>query len=96
MFAKIKDNKVVTFPYGYDDLQNENPHTQYSGDIDLMEIFPNTEEALLRGFKLVKVYVDDKPETFVLEKANLSDTPTLKNGVWSLNWVVSFDSNVRG
>lgn len=86
MLAKIKDNAVVTFPYGYDNLQAENPYTRFTGNIDLMELFPQTEEALLRGYTLVQVTVKDKPQTLPREEAVLDDAPTLEDGQWVLNW----------
>jgi hypothetical protein len=91
MFAKIKDNAVVTFPYGYDNLQAENPHTRFTGNIDLMELFPQTEEALLRGHELVQVTIDEKPQVLPsVQEAVLATTPTLKDGRWVLEWQVSF------
>lgn len=90
MLAKIKDNTVVTFPYGYDNLQSESPHTRFTGNINLMELFPQTEEALLRGHELVQVTVDDKPILRPMQEAVLATTPTLKDGNWVLKWAVSF------
>jgi hypothetical protein len=90
MLAKIKDNVVVVFPYGYDDLQAENPHTRFTGNLDLMELFPQTEEALLRGHELVRVGVEEKPVIHSFEEATLADLPTLENGNWVLKWGVSF------
>jgi hypothetical protein len=90
MLAKIKDNALVTFPYGYDDLQAENPHTRFTGKIDLMELFPQTEEALLRGHELVQITPEDKPVLHLFEEAVLATTPTLKDGQWVLEWQVSF------
>ena len=90
MFAKIKDNAVVTFPYGYDDLQAENAHTLFTGNIDLMEIFPQTEEALLHGHELVQVVVEDEPITSPIEEAVLATMPILKDGQWVLEWAVQF------
>lgn len=90
MLAKIKDNIVVDFPYGYDDLQRENPHTRFAGNIDLMELFPQTEEALLRGHELVRVIVKDKPVVHPKQEAVLATTPTLEDGQWVLGWTVQF------
>lgn len=91
MFAKIKDNAVVIFPYGYDDLQRENPHTRFVGNIDLMELFPQTEEALLRGYELVRVTIKEPPTVRrPAEEAVLATTPTLEDGQWVLGWTVQF------
>ncbi len=91
MLAKIKDTAIVTFPYGYDDLQAENPYTRFTGNIDLMEIFPQTEEALLRGHELVRVTVKDKPTVIpFVQEAVLATTPTLEDGQWVLDWTVNF------
>jgi hypothetical protein len=90
MFAKIKNNAVVTFPYGYDNLQSENPHTRLTGNIDLMALFPQTEEALLRGHELVQVITEEKPTLYPMQEAVLATKPTLKDGRWVLEWQVSF------
>lgn len=90
MLAKTKNNAVVTFPYGYDNLQAENPHTRFTGNIDLMELFPQTEEALLRGHELVQVITEEKPTVHPMQEAVLATTPTLKDGQWLLEWQVSF------
>ena len=88
MFAKIKDTAIVTFPYGYDDLQAENPYTRFTGNIDLMEIFPQTEEATLRGHVLVPVTVQEKPYIYSFQDAVLAQLPTWEYGNLVLLWDV--------
>lgn len=88
MFAKIKNGHVVAFPYGYDQLQAENPHTRYTGVIDLQQLFKDTEEAILHGAELVEVQVAPKPFLLPHETAKLSGTPVLEDGRWVLGWVV--------
>ena len=90
MLAKIKDTEIVIFPYGYDDLQAENPYTKFTGNIDLLEIFPQTEEALLRGYELVQVITKDKPNILPIQEATLAQFPTWEDGVLVLDWEVSF------
>lgn len=90
MFAKIKDTAIITFPYGFDDLQSENPHTRFTGNIDLMELFPQTEEATLRGYELVPVTVQEEPRTRPFQEAVLAQLPTWKDGSLVLEWTVRF------
>lgn len=89
MFAKIKDNQIIQFPYGYDDLQADNPFTLFNGVIDLKEIFDQSELALFHGYELVEVEIDDVPSIFKeIQKASLSNLPVLENGRWVLKWIV--------
>ena len=89
MFAKVKNNEVLKFPYGYDEFQQDNPYTLLSGEINLMELFPKTEEALLNGCELVNVKTMDKPTTHPLQEAVLADVPVFQDGEWVLLWSVS-------
>lgn len=56
MYAKIKDDQIVQFPYSFGELQTDNPYTNYGSNTDFVTIFPDTEEATLRGHVLVAGY----------------------------------------
>jgi hypothetical protein len=56
MFAEIKDNADVTFPYGIDELKIDNPHTKYPDNIDIVEVFPITESSTANDYvKITKI-----------------------------------------
>lgn len=91
MFAKIKDNEIIQFPYGYDDLQADNPYTRFTGIIDLKEIFDNSELSVIHGYELVEVTIEKKPDILEpIEIAILSDIPTKEDNKWMLRWSVEF------
>lgn len=83
MFAKIKDDVVVTFPYGIDELKIDNPHTKYPDNIDIMDIFHTTESSTIHGCELAIVLQDDAPAINVTtHKLRPSQTPVFSNGSW--------------
>lgn len=83
MFAKIKDDVVVTFPYGIDELKIDNPHTKYPDNIDIMDIFPTTESSTIHGCELAIVLQDDALAINVTtHKLRPSQTPVFSNGSW--------------
>jgi hypothetical protein len=91
MYAKIKNNEVVTFPYGFDELQADNPHTRFTGVIIIPDLFDLTEEKILKGYDLAEVKQIEKPHTTPFQEATLNDKPTLNdNGEWELGWTVKF------
>jgi hypothetical protein len=93
MYAKVKNNELVKFPYGFSDLQTDNPHSIFSGVLILLDLFNETEEKLLKGYDLVEVKQLPTPKeyNFQLQKATLNDQPTLnENGEWELGWTISF------
>ena len=93
MYAKIKNNEVITFPYGFDELQKDNPYTRFTGIIIIPDIFQHTEEKLLKGYDLVEVKMSEEPKNLSpIHVATLNDKPTLnEKGEWELGWTVSID-----
>jgi len=85
MFAEVKNGVVVTFPYNYDTLVQNNPHTRFA-QTDLLSMYSGTE-ANLNGHELVRVAELDVP-TFDKQTQKLvqDSTPTLANNIWSLGW----------
>lgn len=88
MYAKIKSNQIIKFPYGFADLQQDNPYTNYGDNTDLLTIFPATEEALLRGCELVEVTVAECPEYNTITHRAELEPPILTNGTWVQQWKV--------
>jgi hypothetical protein len=89
MFAKIKDNAVVTFPYGIDELKIDNPHTKYPGNIAIVDVFPTTESSTIHGCELVAVLQDDAPAFNISTHAlRPSRTPVFRDGSWFVGWHV--------
>lgn len=86
MYAKIKDNVVVLYPYGLDDLYAENPHTNFGIVENLVATFATTESGVdghtLVEVKLVQPVVDHT-------KNFTEGTPSLVNGIWIQTWVTS-------
>jgi len=88
MYAKIKDNQLAQYPYGYAELQADNPHTNFNG-ADVYAAFQGTE-ANLAGATLQGVVPQQRPSFDErTQKAALSDMPVLENGQWVLKWVVA-------
>lgn len=89
MYAKIKDDQIVQFPYSFGELQADNPYTNYGSNTDFVTIFPDTEEATLRGHVLVPVTdapaPDHDPRTQRIEQL----TPIKVNGEWVREWRVA-------
>lgn len=89
MYAKIKDGLVVQFPYGMSDMQTENPHTNYSGSFDVVEIFPTTEAATIHGYEVVPVTLLSTPEYDSNTQQITFGVPTQADGEWTVAWVVT-------
>jgi hypothetical protein len=90
MFAKIKDNVLIKYPYGFDELQQDNPYTRFTGDIDLKSIFMESDEHILNKYNLVDVFIDTKPDLMPFHIAILSDTPVKEGDKWVLKWSIEF------
>lgn len=88
MFAEVKNNAVVTFPYDYDTLVKVNPYTRFPADTGLFEMYSGTE-ANLSGCSLVQVETAPMPSfNAATEEAVLNAVPTNQSGSWVLGWTV--------
>lgn len=88
MFAEIKNNAVVTFPYDYDTLVKANPYTKFQANISLLEMYAGTE-ANLSGCSLVKIEVLEQPVfNFATQEAVLNSEPSNQNDSWVLGWTI--------
>lgn len=87
-YVKILNGSVEKFPYTVSDLYAENPYTKYDSD-DFISIFPDTEEALVRGCQLAEVQVLDVP-TYDDKTQYVQQwpAPQLKSNVWTLGYDV--------
>lgn len=55
MYAEVKGTTIIQCPYGFEQLQTENPTTNYGGNYDFVSIFPQTQTAIANGYTLVPV-----------------------------------------
>lgn len=85
MYAKIKNKQVIKYPYTYDDLKAENPHTIFSGN-DLVDLFSKTNEGLA-GHELVEV-LEAKVDYNTMTQSIVEETPNLINGAWYQDWSI--------
>lgn len=83
MYAKIKAGTLIQYPYGYAELQADNPYTNFTGS-DLYENFQGTE-ANLSGETLEAVFTEDAPSYNNRTQRLVSkDVPVFKNGRWTI------------
>lgn len=87
MYAKIKNGVVYQYPYGFAELQSDNPYTNF-GTSDVLAAFAGTESNVA-GYELVDVATDTAPaynaQTHCVE---LSAVPVQIGDAWVLQWVV--------
>jgi len=88
MYVKTQNGQILKYPYGYLELQAENPYTNFNG-ADVYPAFQGTE-ANKAGAILEVVTLDPAP-TYdpTTHNAICSTTPILRNGAWVLEWTVT-------
>ena len=86
MYAKVKDNVLITYPYGWTEFIADNPYTTYSFNTDFVELFPLTDIAK-QGFSLVKVVEVSQP-SFTYEQNLNEGSPVFENNQWTQVWNV--------
>lgn len=87
-YAKIKNEKVIEFPYTFDSLKRDNPYTNYDLSQDLIYLFSTTESAG-EGFELVSVEYETQPNHDSLtQKASYGEFPILMGNVWIVPAIV--------
>lgn len=88
MYVKVKGDELIKYPYTMQDMQEENPFTQYDERFDLKGWYSKTEEAESTGQTVEYVEmaempdIDDRTET--LEQRKL---PSYQDG----KWVIMYD-----
>ena len=88
VYAKIKNNSVIKYPFTLEDLQSENPYTNYEG-IDILNVYPTTETGIQEGSVLVEVLDTQKPKfdntaDSLYKDIISSEIPELVDGVWKI------------
>lgn len=79
----------MKFPYGFDQLQSDNPYTRFDSSLDVKVLFDGTETNLA-GSTLVDVSTQEQPAyDQATQNCALSDTPNMINGDWVLSWIVT-------
>lgn len=89
-YAKIKSDTLVEFPYTFETLQKDNPHTQYDDRFSLPEWYQQTEDAIITGCSIVEVdenipFPEMNPIT---QKLKTMSEPVLIGNKWVLGFEV--------
>ena len=89
-YAEIKGSQLIQFPYGFQQLQEENPYTNYGDNYDVAYWFPQTTTAIENGYTLSDVVNAPQP-TYdpATQICTQNDNPTLIDGVWTLGWTIT-------
>lgn len=89
MFVKVKNNFVLLYPYTFENLQSENPYTNFGNSVDLKALYEKTEDAEKNNSTLELVVVEEKPSIDeATKKCVLADLPLFKNNAWVLEYSV--------
>ena len=89
-YAEVKGTQLIKYPYGFDQLQADNPYTDYGTNTDVAYWFPQTTTAIENGYTLAEVVTDPQPSYDPAhQNCNLSNQPILVNSVWILQWTVT-------
>jgi hypothetical protein len=85
MFAKILNTTLIKCPYGFDNLREENPYTNFDTNIDLPTLYSRTEDATNTGATIVEIAFAPAPScNYAIEKIIANTEPTLIDGVWTI------------
>lgn len=89
-YAKVKHNQLVKYPYGFLELQQDNPFTNFNGNGDVAYWFPLTDLAINEGYTLVQVVEEIIPDyNYQTQTCTKEAVPKLVNGEWTLGWRVT-------
>ena len=88
MYAKIKDNLVVKYPFTVQNLKEENIYTNFPLDIDLLGIYQSTDTAVKEGSYLVEVMPSALPDYDVSRQKIRESLPTFSNNQCHQTWVI--------
>lgn len=87
-YAKIKNGAIVKFPFTVDDLQAENPNTNFGVVEDMVSAYQSTEEGSLGSF-LVEVEEAGLPNVNLpYEYIQKKELPDLIDGKYVIGWDV--------
>lgn len=88
-YAKVEGSVVITYPYGQENLYEENPYTNYGiiTESNFIQLYSTTDDSINNNYTLVEVVEgaapDFNPQT---QKVQLSNQVTYNNGTWSIVW----------
>ena len=90
LYAEINGTTLILYPYGFAQLQADNPYTNYGGNQDVAYWFPMTDTAITTGNTLASV-IDATQPTYdpATQICTQNDNPTLIDGVWTLGWTIT-------
>lgn len=89
MFAEIKGDILVTYPYDYDVLCKKNPFTNFPPNVHLFDLYEGTNDNLA-GNTLVKVVELDPPLYDVAtQKIQRANSPAYDGANWVIGWVIT-------
>ena len=90
IYAEINGTTLILYPYGFAQLQADNPYTNYGGNQDVAYWFPLTDTAITTGNTLAPV-IDATQPTYdpATQLCTQNDNPTLIDGVWTLGWTIT-------
>lgn len=85
--AKCKNGVVLSHPYEFANLQQENPHSRFEGG-DLAALFAKTEQGL-SGSVLIEVVPAVRPAYNKITQVVSETTPEFINGVLTQKFAVT-------
>lgn len=95
-YAEIYGSTLIQYPYNFASLSAENPFTNYDGNVDFVDIFPNTNTAVQKGYTLAPVTILAQPAFNPLtQSCTQNAAPTLVGEVWTLGWTVAALSSAQ-
>jgi hypothetical protein len=90
IYAQVHETTLILYPYGFTQLQQQNPYTNYGSNQDVAYWFPQTQTAITTGDTLAEVIIASQP-TYDVNHQNCTQNtnPTLVDGVWTVEWTIS-------
>ena len=89
-YAEVKDTQLITYPYGFAQLQADNPYTNYGSNQDVAYWFPQTTTAIENGYTLSEVITAPQPAyDQAHQNCTLNAEPTLVGEIWTLEWTIT-------
>jgi hypothetical protein len=82
IYAKVNAEFVIKYPYVNEDLQAENPFTNFDFTNPINELYNNTEDALSTGNQVVVVTIDSTINFDPLKKVVQDKIPSFDGKHW--------------
>jgi hypothetical protein len=87
-YAKVNQNTLLVYPYTWQNLQEENPYTNFQGS-DIIGAHVGTNDNL-SGNTIVQVVNASEPSyDESTQNCIQNNTPTLIENVWTLGWNIT-------